>query len=337
MQACTWKANTGGLEANLHLEPTTPLPKQALSLPKDHTLVQVAYASLNPIDYKMAELPILGNYLLPSRIPGLDFSGTVISTQHSSFQPGDRVHGRLDPPFFGTLASYIVVSKAGISLVPDNVSLRDAATAGIAALTAYQSIAPYVRPGDEVFLNGGSGGTGTFGIQIAKALGCIVTTTCSGPNVELCKRLGADEVINYRDENVVEFLKGKGKKKRFRLVVDNVFENAALYWESRHFLASDGVFVTPGGTRVVQLRDLVLGSVWPGFLGGGRARFVFLRCEADARHLAILDGWMAEGKVKAVVEEEYGMEGAGEAFERLKSGRVRGKLVVRVGGKGEQM
>ena len=89
-------------------------------------------------------------YILPSSIPGLDFAGTIVETKLAHLKPGDRVHGRLDPPFFGTVADYVVVGKNGISKVPDTLSLRDASVAGIVALTAYQSIVPYVKAGDEV-------------------------------------------------------------------------------------------------------------------------------------------------------------------------------------------
>ncbi|KAF7194612.1 Zinc-type alcohol dehydrogenase-like protein C16A3.02c [Pseudocercospora fuligena] len=331
MRACTWKSNTGGLEANLKLDNNVPLPKNAGSVANGQTLVKVAYASLNPVDYKMAEMPILGNYILPSSIPGLDFSGTVVDTKLSHLKPGDRVHGRLDPPFFGTIADYVVVGKDGIAKVPDNLPLRDAAVAGIVALTAYQSIAPYVKAGDEVFINGGSGGTGTFGIQIAKALGCKVTTTCSGPNVDLCKQLGADEVINYRETDVLQTLKFRSSKP-FRLIVDNVFTDGTLYWNSPYYLEPNGTFLTPGGTKFAQIKDIALGNLLPRWLGGGQAKFVFLACKPSPEQMATIDKWMAEGKVKAIIEQEYEMQDAGKAYERLKSGRVRGKLVVKVGG-----
>ncbi|EME84105.1 uncharacterized protein MYCFIDRAFT_162964 [Pseudocercospora fijiensis CIRAD86] len=334
MRACTWKSNTGGLEANLKLDNNVPLPKNASSLSSGQTLVKVAYASLNPVDYKMAEMPILGNYILPSSTPGLDFSGTVVDTKLSHLKPGDRVHGRLDPPFFGTLADYVVVGTEGIAKVPENLELRHASVAGIVALTAYQSIAPYVSAGDEIFINGGSGGTGTFGIQIAKALGCKVTTTCSGANVDLCKQLGADEVINYRETDVLQTLKSRtsSNKPLFRLIVDNVFNDGSLYWNSHHYLEPSGTFLTPGGTKFAQIRDIALGRILPRWLGGGQAKFVFLACKPSREQMETIDKWMVEGKVRAIIEKVYEMEDAGKAFERLKSGRVRGKLVVKIGG-----
>merc|ERR1719238_545022 len=106
-----------------------------------------------------------------------------------------------------------------IAPMPDGMQVDDMAGVGCTGLTMYQSIKPYVKEGDKIFINGGSGGTGIFGIQIAKALGCHVTTSCSGANVELCKGLGADEVLDYKSVDVVTALKEKGQV--FSLVVDN--------------------------------------------------------------------------------------------------------------------
>jgi NADPH:quinone reductase-like Zn-dependent oxidoreductase len=106
--------------------------------------------------------------------------------------------------------------RQGVVAVPEGVELRDASTLGIAGLTAWQTLAPFVvkgKPaggyegaaaGSKVFINGGSGGVGTFQIQLAKLLGCHVTVSCSGANAEFCRKLGADEVIDYRTENLVQ-------------------------------------------------------------------------------------------------------------------------------------
>lgn len=331
MKACRWTSNTGGLEHNLKLDEDVPLPTFATALPPNHALIKVTYTSLNPIDFKVAELPVIGNYVLskPS-IPCLDFAGVVADTNIPDFQPGNLVHGRTNPPSFGCLAEYVVVPRDGISTIPEGVSLRDAAPAGIAALAAYQCIAPFVKSGDKVFINGGSGGTGTYGIQIAKALGCMVTTTCSATNADLCKRLGADEIIDYRKENVLEALIERHSAEPFALFVDNIFADGSLFWQSHHYLKPDGAFVTPGGMRLVQLRALVLGMILPSFLGGGSRKFVFVHCEPKPADFAQIGQWMQAKKVESVIELEYDISQAAEAFAKLKSGRVKGKVVVRV-------
>ncbi|KAK4503006.1 hypothetical protein PRZ48_006433 [Zasmidium cellare] len=333
MRACQWTTNTTGIENTLHLNPSATLPKNANNLPAGHTLVKVAYTTLNPFDYKVAEAPVLGNYILPKpSIPCLDFSGTVVATKNAELSVGDLVFGRTNPPFFGCLAEYVVVDSAGISKVPKGVSLQDAATAGIAALAAYQSVAPFVKEGSQVFINGGSGGTGTFGIQFAKALGCTVTTTCSTRNIELCKSLGADEVIDYTalKEDLPTALKARGKP--FDLIVDNVFADPNLYWHSPSYLIPNGTFSTPGDTKPSSLVNIAMASFLPAWAGGGQRPFVFVRNQPKKADFEAIGKWMAQGKVKAVVEEVIEMADAGKGFGRLKGGRVRGKIVVRVGG-----
>ncbi|KAK1090104.1 hypothetical protein LTR48_008960, partial [Friedmanniomyces endolithicus] len=192
-------------------------------------------------------------------------------------------------------------------------------------------LAPHVRPGDKVLINGGSGGTGTFAIQIAKALGCYVTATCSGANAELCRSLGADEVIDYRVEDVVGTLKRSGRQ--YDLIYDTVFAVPALYWECHHYLKASGKFITIAGTPSVGfLVEFLKLFLWPAVLGGGQRKLAFHTASSSAVDYEAIAKMMAEGKVKAVVEKEFGLERAGEAFAHLKSGRTKGKLVIEVAG-----
>ena len=146
-------------------------------------MIHVHAAALNPVDYKLAELPVVGRMAIPKpATPGLDFAGKVVHVgSNCELKVGQMVFGKLEPKQqFGTLGEYIIGSKAGTVPLPDGISVEEAATLGVCGLVTYQCLAPNVKPGDRVFINGGSGGTGTFAIQIAKALGCYVSTTCSG-------------------------------------------------------------------------------------------------------------------------------------------------------------
>ncbi|KAK3068199.1 hypothetical protein LTR53_014428 [Teratosphaeriaceae sp. CCFEE 6253] len=329
MRASQWKTTKGGIEHNLALNPSAPLPKNAHALPKDSTLVKVAYSTPNPIDYKLADmLPFI--FTKPAT-PCLDYAGTVVATTLAHLKPGEAVFGKTEPPAFGALAEYIVVGKAGCVPVPNGVSLKDAACVGVVGLTSYQSIAPYVKPGDKVLINGGSGGTGTFGIQIAKALGCYVTATCSGANVELCRRLGADEVIDYRANDVLASLKRSGRQ--YDLIYDCVFATPALYWQSQHYLKPTGTYLTIAGSPSVgNILDLLKVFLWPAVLGGGQRKFAFHTVASKPVDFEAIAKMMAEGQVKAVIEREFTLEQAGEAFAHLKSGRTKGKLVIEVAG-----
>ena len=344
MKAAAWQSTAGGLDKNLSLTTTHPLPKTASSLPPNSTLVRVSHAALNPVDYKLPEMPLLGRLALSSGIPGMDFAGTVVQSTLPDFQPGARVFGKLAPPFGGAMGEYAVVGggRQGVVAVPEGVELRDASTLGIAGLTAWQTLAPFVvngKPaggyegaaaGSKVFINGGSGGVGTFQIQLAKLLGCHVTVSCSGANAEFCRELGADEVVDYRTENLVQTLSRKGTQ--FDLIVDNVFNGAAeLYWNCGKYLKPEGTFVTIAGSASISTIRNFLGCMfWPKFLGGGERKFKFVTCVADGEELKRMVDWMAEGKLKACIEREFELKDAGEAYMRLKSGRTRGKLVVKV-------
>jgi len=334
MKAAAWHSTAGGIENNLQATITHPLPKTAHSLPPNSTLVRVSYAALNPVDYKVPELPLLGRLVFSSGIPGMDFAGTVVASNAQNFKPGARVFGMLAPPFGGTLGEYVVVGggRQGCVAVPDGVELKDACTLGVAGLTAFQTVAPFVQQsgGSKVFINGGSGGVGTFQIQIAKLLGCHVTVSCSGANADFCRELGADEVIDYRTEDLVATLSRKGTQ--FDLIADNVFNGAAeLYWSSGKYLKPEGTYVTiAGNASVATVRNFLGCMFWPKFLGGGERKFKFVTCVANSEEFEKLVGWMAEGKLRACIEREFELKDAGEAYTRLKAGRTRGKLVVKV-------
>ncbi|KAI6823810.1 NAD(P)-binding protein [Hortaea werneckii] len=329
MRAAQWHTTSGGIEKNLELNTEAATPKNAGSLPADHTLVKVLYSTPNPIDYKVADtLPFI--FSKPAT-PCLDFAGKVVATKLPHLKPGEMVFGKTEPPAFGCLGEYVVVGKEGVVPLPPDVDPKQAACVGVTGLTAYQCIVPFAKPGNKIFINGGSGGTGTWGIQIAKAIGCEVTTTCSGANVELCKSLGADKVIDYRSEDVLSSLKRSGTQ--FDLVVDNVFPGPEMYWACPSFLKESGRYITIAGTPSVgSILDLLKVFLWPSFLGGGQRPFQFVMVQSSAEQYVQIGKWMEEGKVKAVIEQEFRLDEAGKAFERLKSGRTRGKLVIKVAG-----
>ena len=339
MKAWQYSQVAGGLEKNMKLNNTASLPPNANSLGPDQVLVQVLSSALNPVDYKFAQIPIVGGLLIKRpAIPALDYSGRVVAsgpnTKNISTQdlkPGQLVFGKHDGPTqYGTLAEYTVVPRSGCVPLPQGVSPDEAAAAGSVALTAYQCLVPHIKSGDRVFINGGSGGVGSFGIQFAKIKGCYVVTSCSSANVDLCKSLGADQVIDYKSQDVVAELK---KMPKFDFIADNVGTPDDLYWQAHTFTKARtkflqvGAIMSPGG-----MYSLLSRMVWPGFLGGGKRSFEFLGLKNNYDHLTQIGSWMAEGKVKALIDEVYGMEDKGpvRAYEKLKTGRVKGKLVVRV-------
>jgi NADPH:quinone reductase-like Zn-dependent oxidoreductase len=330
MRAVQWTSITGGIEKNLNVNTTAPVPAVPTNSTGPSTLVKVAYSSINPVDYKLPELSVFRALKMSTpAIPAGDFAGTVVHTNLPGFSPGDQVFGRSDPPYFGALAEYVLANgRENVVKLPEGVSMQDAATLGVAGLTAYQCIAPYIKEGSKVFINGGSGGTGTFGIQIAKILGCRVTTTCSSANVELYRALGADEVIDYKTTDVVKHLQRQGSQ--YDLLVDNV-GSLEVYWNAHDYLKADGLYINIAGTATLaHVVNVLKVSYLPAWLGGGQRAAMFLRRESNADDFAKVAQWIAEGKLRPVVEKVYGFDESAEAFARLKTGRSRGKLVVKV-------
>ncbi|KAI4131267.1 MAG: hypothetical protein LQ338_001292 [Usnochroma carphineum] len=341
MRAWQYTRTTGGLEKNLSLNPSAPLPT-----PKpDQHLVRVIAAALNPVDYKPAEIPGVARFAIAKpATPGIDFAGSIIrpatatpSGSHPPLKAGQLVFGSCGttPLAGGALREFSVANATSAVPIPEGVSPIDAATIGVAGLTAYQSIVPHVKRGDRVFINGGSGGTGVFGIQFAKAAGCHVTTACSTANVELCRTLGADEVVDYKKEKVIDVLLStakEGERKKFDHAVDNVGSDESLALHSHEFLRPGAVFVIVGGEASFKsLYQTLRRKMWPGFLPGGvKGNVVGFWPKQKPEDLRQIGEWMQAGKVKAVVDARFPFEEAPRAFEKLKTGRARGKIVVDV-------
>ncbi|KAF4335678.1 reticulon-4-interacting 1 mitochondrial precursor [Fusarium beomiforme] len=174
-----------------------------------------------------------------------------------------------------------------------------------------------------------SGGTGVFAIQIAKLLGCHVTTSCSTANGDLRKSIGADEILDYKIVDIGKALKEKGQV--FDLVVDNVGTPVDLYKGSHNFLWPHGHFIQIGiPSELLAHSRLVSNMLLPGFLRGGKRKYRFEIVKFKTEVLAELAQWMREGKIRAVIDSTFDFNDAPKAFEKLKSGRARGKIIVHV-------
>ncbi len=338
MRAWQYTTAHGGLEHNLFLPATGVAPP---TMKPTQITIQVHSAALNPADYKVPELGLAARLLVPSPCtPGMDFCGCVTalgdavdvagSGAGAGLKVGTMVFGSAMGRYgAGSLGEMMVVEPEMCAALPEGVGTDEAASVGVAGLTAYQSIMPNVKSGDHVFVNGGSGGVGTMSIQIAKALGCRVTTSCSGANAELCRRLGAETVIDYKAVDLIATLTEGGLV--FDLVVDNVGAPAGLYHAANYFLKPGGKFMQIGAAMskgaAVQIAHNVLR---PGFLGGGQRPFTFFAPKNSSEDLKRIGEWLQEGKVEAVLDSTWNFGEAPKAFQRLRTGRARGKVVVHV-------
>lgn len=329
MRIWQYTSTKGGLEKNLKLNPSAPLPKPK---PSQH-LVQVIATALNPVDYKPQEVPIVNRVILPKyATPGIDFAGRiVIPAKKSDLKAGQLIFGACGTSPFsgGGLAEYAIVESSHATLVPEGVPPIEVSCIAVAGMTAYQSIVPRVKAGDRIFINGGSGGVGVFGIQMAKAMGAHVTTACSGANVAFVKELGADEVIDYKTTNVVDALVASGKK--FDHAVDNAGNAKEIFWRAHEYLKPESAIVVVAGEPTLDgAIDTVKRKLLPKFLGGIQGNIEGFWPSPKKEDLEQIGLWIKEGKVKIVFDERFKFEDAPKAVEKLKTGRARGKIVIEV-------
>ncbi|KAJ0304576.1 hypothetical protein COL5a_004478 [Colletotrichum fioriniae] len=333
MKAWQYSAIDGKLEDSLVLNKSAPMPSSSTLL-KDELLVEVISASLNPADYKVPESTLIGRLMVARpATPAMDFCGRVVAihSSNSSFQIGQLVFGGYaGVGQKGTLAEYIVISGTHCAPLPDGIDPDQGAAVGTAATTAWQSLIPdTLQPGGKVLINGGSGGTGTWAIQMAKALGVEVVTTCSATNVKMCRQLGADEVIDYKKENVLTKLRDRGEV--FDLIIDNVGNNPDLYDNSSNMLKPGGTFVMVGVGESLTLSgsfSMLSKMICPRILGG--QQFYFVRMQNSADFFRRIGELMDQGEAKAVIDSTFGFDQVPDAYRRLRDGHAKGKIVVQV-------
>src|SRR5688572_19928813 len=240
------------MKALVHCDFGTPDVLQVAEIEKpvpadDEVLVKVRAAALNPYDWHfMKGIPYVMRLDAGLRRPkdirvGVDFSGVVeaIGKDVTKFKPGDEVFGGR----MGALAAYQTVSEKNLASKPENISFEEAGGVRIAALTALQAVRDHgkVRPGQKVLINGASGGVGTFAVQIAKYFDANVTGVSSGRNTELVRSLGADQTIDYTQEDYTQ------SGQQWDVIIDNVGSHSLL--ANRRALTPNGTYVMVGGPK----------------------------------------------------------------------------------------
>lgn len=259
--------------------------------------------------------PIYGLGKPRNRVPGLDIAGTVeaVGTGVTRFGPGEEVFGTCT----GALAEYVGTPEDKLERKPSNLTFEQAAavpTSGLAALHGIRD-AGKVQPGRKVLINGASGGVGTFAVQIAKALGAEVTGVCSTGNVELVRALGADQVIDYTQE---DFTQGGP---RYDLILDNA---------GNHSLSALRRALAPTGRLIPNSGSAGLGTFITAFVSSP-----FLRQQGrpylsvpKLKDLTFLKELIEAGKVTPAIDRTYPLSDAADAFRYLENGHARGKVVI---------
>lgn len=305
----------------------------------DEVLVQVHAAGVNQLDSKIRD----GQFklILPYRLPlilGHDVAGVVVKAgpRVRQFKPGDEVYARTDDFRIGTFAEFVPVRESSLAPKPKGLTMEEAASIPLVGLTAWQVLVETARlaRGQKVFIQAGSGGVGTFAIQLARHLGATVATTTSAANFDLVRGLGADVVIDYRTQDFEDVLHDYD-------VVLNSQDGKALGKSLR---------VLKGGAKLVSISGppdpafgraiaaplfvkLVMRLLSSGIRRRARSRgidysFVFMK--ADGGQLREITRLIEAGAICPVVDKVFAFESTNEALAYAEAGHAKGKVVIKI-------
>lgn len=308
----------GGPETLKLSEVSTPTPNE------NQVLVRVRASSINFGNYvllsgkpRLARL-VFGLMKPKYPIPGGDMAGIVeaVGAKVTQFQAGDEVFGDLSSSGFSAFAEYVVVDEKTLALKPTNLTFAEAAAVPMAATTALQAIRDKgkVKTGQKVLIHGASGGVGTFAVQIAKAFGAEVTAVVSTRNVDIARSLGANQVIDYKKEDM------KDHDQTYDLILGvNGGQSLTTY---KRMLKENGVFVHVGGESSQMYQTMIQRS-WLS-MSGKKKFFTFLQ-RANQKDLVLMKELIEEGKVTPVIDRSYSLSEVPDAFRYFEEGHSKGK------------
>ena len=297
----------------------------------NEVLVRVHAAAVNARDWHlMRGDPYVARMVLGFRGPkvkirGTDFAGRVeaVGRGVKRFRTGDEVFGEFD----GAFAEYVCVPDDAVEIKPSNLSFAQAAAVPLAANTALMGVRDMARlqPGEQILINGASGGVGTFAVQIAKPLGAHVTGVCSTRNVELVRSIGADHVIDYTREDFTR------DARQYDVVFDLVGNRSLT--ECRRALKPAGTLIlsgggaSNGGSLIGPIGLIIRGQLLSRIV---RHRLLVLTAKPSKENLATLRELIESGKVTPVVERTYPLSEAPQAIGYLEVEHARAKVVLTV-------
>ncbi|WP_409277043.1 NADP-dependent oxidoreductase [Pseudomonas defluvii] len=302
-------------------------------------LIQVHATSVNPLDSKIrsGEFKLILPYTFPL-ILGNDLAGVVVRTGSAvkRFKPGDEVYARPPEDRIGTFAELIAVNENALALKPLNLNMAEAASIPLAALTAWQALVEtaQVTKGQKVLIHAGSGGVGTLAIQLAKHLGAFVATTTSTANAEWVKALGADLVIDYKQQDFANELRD------FDVVLNSL--GADVLAKSVKVLKPGGQLISLSGPPTAQYAreqglPWVLGQVMRLLSSGIRRKarkhgvnYAFLFMRADGMQLQKITSLIEAGVIKPVIDRSFPFESIAEALRYVERGRAKGKVAITI-------
>jgi alcohol dehydrogenase len=302
-------------------------------------LIQVHAASVNPLDVKIRDGAF--KLILPYRLPivlGNDLAGVVVQAgpQVKQFKVGDEVYARPHKDRIGAFAQYISINEDDVALKPRLLSMEEAASIPLVGLTAWQALVDraQLRKGQKVLIHAGSGGVGTFAIQLAKHLGASVATTASAANAEMMKSLGADIVIDYKQDDFSALLKD------YDVVLDT--QGGKTLEQSLKVLKPGGKVIGIAGPPDAAFANDI-GAPWYLKMATRilsyriraqakrhQASYAFLFMHASGQQLSQIAALLDAGVVKPVVDRVFPFDLTKEALAYVETGRAKGKVVIKV-------
>lgn len=315
----------------------TEIPEPVLQ--ENDVLVQVHAAGVNLLDAKIrnGEFKLILPYKTPL-ILGHDVAGVVVKTGASvrKFKVGDEVYARPADYRIGTFAEFIAMHENDVAIKPKNLTMEEAASIPLVGLTAWQALIEKanLKKGQKVFIQAGSGGVGTFAIQLAKQLGATVATTTSTTNIDLVKSLGADIVIDYKKDDFEK------KLKNYDVVLNS--QDGKTLEKSMRVLKPGGKIISISGPPDPDFAKEI-GSSWfvkliMRLLSAGIRKkakrlnvgFSFLFMKANGSQLGEITSLIDSGIIHPVIDKVFPFEATNEAMTYVENGRAKGKVVIKV-------
>ncbi len=323
-----------GKKSSLH-----PREMPEPELRDDEVLVKVHAASVNLLDAKIknGEFKLILPYRLPL-ILGHDVAGVVVSVgpRVSRFKPGDEVYSRPDDFRIGAFAEFIAIKEDSLAIKPATLTMEEAASIPLVGLTAWQALIERanLKPGQKVFIQAGSGGVGTFAIQLAKHAGAFVATTTSAANVDWVKGLGADLVIDYKKDDFANILHD------YDVVLNS--QDSETLTKSLSILKPGGKLISISGPpdpafgktiKAPWFVKLILCLLSYGIRKKAKRRnvsFSFLFMQANGTQLGEITTLIDAGAIRPVIDRVFPFEAIPKAMAYVETGRAKGKVVIKI-------
>lgn len=306
---------------------------------EDEVLVEIYAASVNLLDSKIksGEFKLILPYKMPL-ILGHDVAGVIIKvgSRVKNFKVGDEIYARPSDFHIGTFAEFISINEKDVALKPKNLTMEEAASIPLVGLTAWQALVEKskVQKGQKVFIQAGSGGVGTFAIQLAKYLGATVATTASEKSFNFLKNLGADVLIDYKTQNFEDVLID------YDVVLNS--QDSKTLEKSFEVVKSQGKIISISGPPTpvfaeefnlpwyVKFATKLLSSKVRKIAKKQNVNYSFLFMKANGKQLAEITKVIESGKIKPVIDKVFPFENTNAAVKYVESGRAKGKVVIKM-------